>query len=419
MRERILVKNQGFSYKGMICYSIPYTVEEENSYSRTSMEDQKHLLKKGLRVTVITIGLMIALLGEYSGLRAQEAATVHPDSVSYQNSILYLPVFGSTPETGLMLGGLVMPRFKIAGAGPETRSSAIFFSGIYTLNQQVMASFAADLILPDEEWVINTQIYGTYFPDRFWGVGASTAGEDEVQLLFTELNLGQAVLKKVKPHFFTGPVIRLNSVRDITFRSLDGEKLHSPQLRGAGGSRTIGVGFILRHDRRNSNITPTEHHFAELMLMANPGIIGTDHEYFSLLADSRKYIDLGTDGSSVLALQGLARLTEGNPAFTELSTMGGESISRGYYSGRFRAQNSAQVQMEWRQHVYGRFGFTLFGAAGDVWNRFEELTANRVKFSAGMGVRLNVNKQETTHLRADFGVGENTTGFYLSFGEAF
>jgi hypothetical protein len=42
-----------------------------------------------------------------------------------------------------------------------------------------------------------------------------------------------------------------------------------------------------------------------------------------------------------------------------------------------------------------------------------------VKFSAGAGLRLNVNKQETTHLRADFGIGKNTTGFYLSFGEAF
>jgi len=339
---------------------------------------------------------MIAVWGGCIRLHAQDSASESPDSITYQSSILYLPVFGSTPETGLMLGGVMVPRFKIADAGPETRSSALFFSGIYTLKQQVMASLGAGLILPEEEWILNSQVYGTYFPDRFWGVGPSTTMDDEVKILFKELNLEQAVLKKVASHFFAGPVVRLNSVRDITFRSLDGENMKPPNLRGAGGSNTVGMGFIVRHDRRNSNITPTKHHYAESALMAYPGALGTDHTYAALIADARKYINFGTDGTSVLALQGLMRLTEGDPAFTELSTMGGENISRGYYMGRYRAQNSAQVQIELRQHVHGRFGIALFAAGGDVWNRFSNVSADRVKLSAGAGLRLNVNKQETT-----------------------
>ena len=372
------------------------------------------------RTAAIIFIILIVLQGGNRTLCAQDTV---PESgaETYQKSVLYLPVFGSTPETGLMLGGLVIPQFKIANAGPDTRTSSVFFSGIYTLKQQIMVSFATDLIFPGEKWILNSQMYGTYFPDRFWGVGSSTSADDEIQLLFTELNLELAVLKKVGlgSHLFAGPVIRLNSVRDISFRSLDGEKLESQDLRGAGGSRTMGAGFIVRHDRRNSNITPTKHHFAELALMAYPGTLGTNHPYVALLADARKYVNFGTDGSSVLALQGLVRLTEGDPAFTELSTMGGESISRGYYQGRYRAKNSAQVQLEFRQHVYGRIGFALFAAGGDIWNRFGELSTDRVKFSAGAGLRLNVNKQETTHLRVDFGIGKNTTGFYLSFGEAF
>lgn len=383
------------------------------------MDCRKQCRNAGLRVAAITFGLLVAVWGGVDRLHAQHTSAEDADSTIYQNSILYLPVFGSTPETGLMLGGVMAPRFKIGNAGPETRSSAIFFSGIYTLNQQVMASFAADLILPDEEWILNSQVYGTYFPDRFWGVGPSTTTNDEVKILFTELNFEQAVLKKVGSHLFAGPAVRLNTVRDITFRSLNGEKMEPPKLRGVGGSRTVGAGLIVRHDRRNSNITPTKHHYAEIALMAYPGALGTDHPYVALLADARKYINFGTDGTSVLALQGLVRLTEGHPAFTELSTMGGESISRGYYMGRYRAQNSAQVQLEFRQHLVGRFGFTAFAAGGDVWNQFGTISAERVKFSAGAGLRLNVNRQETTHLRADFGIGKNTTGFYLSFGEAF
>lgn len=380
---------------------------------------KKQVRIAGLRAAFMAFGLIIALLGGCSRLYAQDSAPQAADSTTYQSSTLYLPVLGSMPETGLMLGGVMTPRFKLPGAGPETRSSSLFFSAIYTLNQQVMVSVASDLIFPDEAWILNGQIYGTYFPDRFWGVGPSTSADDEVKILFTELNLAQAVLKKAGPHFFLGPVIRMNTVRDITFRTLEDEKMELPDLRGARGSRTVGAGLIVRHDRRNSNITPTQHHFAELMLMANPSAFGTDHAYVALLADARKYIRLGSDGSSVLALQGLVRLTEGDPAFTEMSTMGGENIGRGYYTGRFRAQNSAQVQAELRQHLRGRVGFTLFAAGGDVWNRFSDLSAGSMKLSAGAGIRINVNKQETTHLRADFGIGRNTTGFYLSFGEAF
>lgn len=383
------------------------------------MDCQKECLHTSLRVVALAFCIIAVLCGAIVEVAAGQALSADSDSTTYQNSTLYLPVFGSTPETGLMLGGLMAPRFKIGDAGPGTRSSGIFFSGIYTLNQQVMASFSADLIFPDEEWILNSQFYGTYFPDRFWGVGSSTAANDEVKLLFTELNLMQVVLKKAGKHLFMGPVIRLNTVRDITFRNLKGEKLEPPKLRGARGSKTAGAGFVIRHDRRTSNITPTDHHFAEITWMINPTFFGTEHGYFSMTADGRKYISLGTDGTSVLALQGLLRMTHGTPAFTELSTMGGENMSRGYYSGRYRANNSAQVQLELRQHIRGRFGFTLFAAGGDVWNKFSDLSANNIKLSAGAGLRVNVNKQETTHLRADFGIGKNTTGFYLSFGEAF
>jgi len=42
-----------------------------------------------------------------------------------------------------------------------------------------------------------------------------------------------------------------------------------------------------------------------------------------------------------------------------------------------------------------------------------------VKWSAGAGFRFNINKDDPTNIRIDYGVGRGTSGFYIQFGEAF
>lgn len=87
--------------------------------------------------------------------------------------------------------------------------------------------------------------------------------------------------------------------------------------------------------------------------------------------------------------------------------------------GRYRDKNSVQLQAELRQHVMGRWGFVVFGGTGEVWNRFANFTLANYKWTAGTGLRFNVNKDDPTNLRIDFGITKESTGFYLQFGEAF
>ncbi|MFO7846236.1 MAG: hypothetical protein ACQETF_11190 [Bacteroidota bacterium] len=43
-----------------------------------------------------------------------------------------------------------------------------------------------------------------------------------------------------------------------------------------------------------------------------------------------------------------------------------------------------------------------------------------MKWSAGAGFRFNINKDDPTNIRADYGVGRGGgSGFYIQFGEAF
>ena len=348
---------------------------------------------------------------------AQDSSRV--EEAEYQNKILFLPALGSTPETGFMFGAVVVPQFKIFGAGPETRSSNVLFAGIYTTKNQLLLSLVPDLILPEEAWIINGNYFANYFPNSYWGIGSNSKDSDEINILFTEISVEQTVLKQVRKGIFTGPYFRWSKAYNMSFEDPDGVELPSPDDAGANGSVSTGVGWMSRWDLRDSNMTPTKNHYVQFSVLVNSSLLGSTDPYTSFQLDARKYIDLRKDGRSVLALQGLYRSVTGKPSFLDMSELGGDRIGRGYYAGRYRDLNAAQLQTEWRQTIKGRFGFTVFGALGEVWHRYEELNGASVKWSTGAGFRFNINKDDPTNIRIDYGVGRGTSGFYIQFGEAF
>ncbi len=338
----------------------------------------------------------------------------------YQNKILFLPALGSTPETGFMFGAVVVPQFKLSGAGEETRSSSLLFSGIYTTKNQILLGLYSDIIFPDERWILNGNYFANYFPNSYWGIGPNTGNSDERSVLFTQINFEQTVLKKIGRGLFTGPYIRWSRVYDLSFEDKDGNEIMPPDVEGADGSTSAGVGWMSRWDRRDSNMTPKKNHYVEISFLVNSSMLGSTDPYALYLIDARKYIDLNHNGRSVLAFHGLYRTVSGKPPFLDMSELGGDRIGRGYYAGRYRDLNSAQLQTEWRQTVRGRIGFTVFGALGEVWHRYKDLNISSVKWSAGAGLRFNINRDDPTNIRIDYGVGRRgASGFYIQFGEAF
>jgi hypothetical protein len=51
--------------------------------------------------------------------------------------------------------------------------------------------------------------------------------------------------------------------------------------------------------------------------------------------------------------------------------------------------------------------------------KFEVFILYNYKWAAGGGLRFNLNKEDPTNIRIDYGVEKNTNGFYLQFGEVF
>lgn len=352
-------------------------------------------------------------------LQHGNAQNLQSDSTDYKGSNIVLPAISSSPETSLLLGGVLIRQFKLGTSYENTRTSTALISAIYTLNNQMSIGIFPALFLPDENWVLEGGYAFNYFPESFWGIGRQAQDEDETTVNSRQVLLQQSILKKIYPNMFIGPQFRWINTYDISFEDPDGEILPLPEINGVRGYQSFGAGAIFRWDDRNMSTTPTSGKFIQFSFMANPSWLGTGDSYTSYLIDSRKYVDLSDRGRSVWAFHSLMQFRTGTPPFKDMASMGGESIMRGYYAGRYRDKNGTQLQTEFRQHLLGRLGFTVFAATGQVWSSFDEMNLDQTLWSAGGGLRFNLSKQEPMNIRADLAFGQNTSGFYITLGEAF
>ncbi|MCB0820671.1 MAG: hypothetical protein KDC13_08610, partial [Bacteroidetes bacterium] len=123
--------------------------------------------------------------------------------------------------------------------------------------------------------------------------------------------------------------------------------------------------------------------------------------------------------NTILALNGIVDLHSGETPFMLLAGLGGSKRMRGYYENRFRDNNAALVQMEFRKMLSPRIGFTVFASGGKVFNKLSLFGPAPYRFAAGGGIRISINKSERLNLRLDAAVGKKSQAFYILVGEAF
>ena len=92
---------------------------------------------------------------------------------------------------------------------------------------------------------------------------------------------------------------------------------------------------------------------------------------------------------------------------------------RGYYEGRYRDKNMIVFQMEHRMPVWWRFGMVGFLGFGDVSDTIRNFALKEFKHSIGFGIRYLLNPEEKLNIRLDYAFGKDTSGFYITWFEAF
>jgi outer membrane protein assembly factor BamA len=186
---------------------------------------------------------------------------------------------------------------------------------------------------------------------------------------------------------------------------------------GTEDGRVAGIGLVVTRDTRDRSVYPRAGGYQELEIRVHEAALGSDWSYTSLSSDLKAYVSVRE--SQVLALQAVGTVQSAAPPFDLLPQIGGDSLLRGYFGGRWRDRALLAFQAEYRVPVKWRIGAVAFAGVGQVAHDADGFRLDGFRASGGAGLRFLLSPEEGFQLRADWGAGDGSSGFYLAFGEAF
>ncbi|MCR4410490.1 MAG: BamA/TamA family outer membrane protein [Candidatus Saccharicenans sp.] len=380
-------------------------------------------IKKTVRAGTVFLCLFLMVLT--SSLFSQQTVVkkdgqqivISEESEPDRMGLTLLPIIYYTPETRLAfgLGSLITYRFGLVFK--KARPSTMFLGAIYTQLKQFTLQIKPEIYLNDNSLFLAGNFMAERFPTKLWGIGPNTADEmEEVytpQRFLMEVGLQQRLGRDLP--LYLGLKYRLESTKIV--ETEPGKLLDQDLVLGSRGGLLSGPGLAASYDNRDNIFYPNSGLYLQANLNWNDHFFGSDYDFLSFQFDLRNYHLVGED--QVLAVQALAETNTGDVPFYRLARLGGDSLLRGFYNGRFRDMNLVAFQAEYRFPVWKRLGAVVFGAMGSLANRFRDISFDNLKYAAGFGLRFKIIPKENANLRVDLAFGPGTYGIYFKAGESF
>ncbi len=341
-----------------------------------------------------------------------------------QISTVVLPVIFYMPETRWGLGGGGQFTYRSKNAPKESRPSSLLFQVYYTQNKQYGIDLTPEIYLKKEAYLIRGFFKISKFPDKFWGIGNDTPDleeglEDADYLNYTpqmfnfDLSVQRRILKEERLYAGLQYKYEYLEIKDWAPLGL----LASGEITGSRGGKLSSLGFLLNWDTRDNIFFPLTGNYFMISADFYSSTVGSEFDFTTFKIDLRKYFKIST--SDVFAVQALLWNVSGEPTFRHMAEIGGDSIMRGYYQGRYRDHSMFALQAEYRMNIWKFIGMVGFVGVSNVADRIGNLGFKNLKYSVGLGLRFCVVPKEGTNLRVDYGLGKGTSGTYITANEAF
>lgn len=332
---------------------------------------------------------------------------------------LIYPTVAYAPETSWEFG-LSSVFVFYANRDTTHRLSEINAFTFITLEQQYGLWFDHALYSQDNNWFSLGRLRFQSFPLLYFGIGMETPAEHLAQVNANLIQIKERVLRKIGGALYGGLEVDYQNLSSVNFIPRNTEFNQYPL--GREGSSNLGLGAGILYDTRHNILNVRHGFFSELAFLHYDDAWGSDFVFTSVISDTRFYRPMNE--RDVLALQLLGQFNVGNTPFNQLAMLGGESIMRGYYSGRYRDQNQIAMQAEYRLlplplNFTKRLGAAVFAGAGTVFNDRKEAILKKFVWSAGGGLRFLLFPKKDIFTRFDVAFTEEGRGFYIFIGEAF
>jgi len=331
--------------------------------------------------------------------------------------LINYPTIAYAPETSWELGVSSLYVYS-ANRDLSNRLSEIKAFTFYTLENQHGFWLDHALYTDENKWFFYGRARYQSFPLFYYGIGRETPSE-HIALIDGEYTLfRERLLRETFPSLYFGLELDYQGLNRVNY--IDTEPDFELPKVGAMGSNNLGIGLGLLYNNIHNAMNPRQGLYSEWAFMNYNAAAGSDFNMTTYIIDNRIYRPVKEN--TVFATQLYGQFTSGNPPFNMLSLMGGESLMRGYYLGRYRDKNLVAGQVEYRILPFAfskRWGASVFLAVGQVYGDDYGFNWDLFLPTGGAGIRYLIFPEKDIYTRIDVSFTEEGRGVYFFIGEAF
>ncbi|WP_114749847.1 BamA/TamA family outer membrane protein [Pleomorphovibrio marinus] len=333
---------------------------------------------------------------------------------------LIYPTLAYAPETNWEIGFSTLYVYY-ANRDTSNRLSEVNGFTFVTLENQYGLWLDHANYTQDDEWFFLGRLRLQSFPLLYHGIGRNTPESYTARVDANQIWIKERVLRQFAPNVFFGPEFDLQHLSSVNFVPAEGLNFTDLPL-GYQGSTNLGIGLGLVYDDRHNVLNVRNGNFSELAVLRYNPFWSSEFNFTTIISDTRIYRPITKN--TVWANQLFGQFNYGEIPFNQLSLMGGESLMRGYYMGRYRDNNQIALQSEVRflpipLGFTNRLGAAVFAGAGQVFPDLQGFSFRNFEWSAGTGVRFLLFPKKDIYTRLDFALTREGSGFYFFIGEAF
>ena len=337
------------------------------------------------------------------------------DTLLKRTTFFPLPLIYYTPETRWAFGGAGFLSWRFKSEADTSRPSQIQAGVAYTLEDQILTYLSYQMWWDEEKYTVFGEIGWYRYNYFYFGIGNNNPVSYKELYGVNYPRFKATLLREIFPQFYAGIRFTVDNF-DITELAPRGE-LKTQNISGAKGGLNNGAGIAVTYDTRDNYFESHKGWYAELNVDRLGAYLGSDFDYTRLMFDLRKFFILSK--KDFFGVNFYTESINGNAPFITLALLGGNKRMRGFYEGRYRDNNSALLQAEYRRDILGRLGGVIFGGAGAVSNGYQNMALRNIRLTYGGGLRMALNKADRINIRFDVGIGNGEAAYYLTIGESF
>jgi hypothetical protein len=338
-----------------------------------------------------------------------------PQNKQDRGALVIAPLPISSPALGSGIVPVLAYIFPLHRSDKTSPPSLIGAAGLVTDNGTRGFVAAGELCFKQNTYRTTAAFARGDINYSLYGLG-SGASQPKLPLNQTGQVLFAEFLRRLGWKFFLGPRFFWGSSL-ITLRPANLGMVPLPPDVGLHTALTA-VGFRLQRDTRPNRFYPTGGTLLDFTSDFFSQGLGSKYSFQSYKFTFNKYWSVAKQ--QVLAYNGFACFTGGQPPFYGNCIYGTDSELRGYTAGRYLDRYMVATQLEHRLALPKRFGVAGFGGLGEVVpGGNQPFRAKNFLPSGGGGARFELSKKYHVNLRADLARGKNGHTWSIGVGEAF